>query len=238
MESVTVKDLQGQWVSSYGYHITVVNATVSLPEAQYRLVEKDGTVEMDGWRVAPAKSSAEEMLWQKEGEADLKWTFEEDVVEKLEEHGIDSGNILKGKRRRGAKDYVKLNQELEREEAHARRERERLQGEQKALEAIRRKRRQQKEMNSKVSTKRKSVKEIAYREMSIAEVQNLRAKLKAVDPASSDEKNVLPTLEELATVKMTLKILTETLIAKAVNPFRKHRNPLVAKKAKLLFTSW
>lgn len=65
---------------------------------------------------------------------------------------------------------------------------------------------------------------------------------------------VLRILEQLASVKMSLKLLTETLVAKVleicswpandsddfqtVNPFRKHTDHRVSKKAKLLFNSW
>jgi len=110
---------------------------------RYTITEVGNTVSMDGWKVSMAKSEAEEvqnqqmpygfflkcmlqpgtmvdwqLVWQKKGEADLKWTFEEEVSE-LKDHGIDPKLIIKGKRRRGA-DYVKLDKDLAREQQMAR----------------------------------------------------------------------------------------------------------------------
>lgn len=75
--SLSSPDLQGQWESSYGYLIKVVNDQAIFPGGRtFQLGQTRNTVEMDGWRVSPSKSSPEVILWKKQGEPDLKWTFE------------------------------------------------------------------------------------------------------------------------------------------------------------------
>jgi len=100
MEEATLSDLEGVWVHSFGYHIKVVQGKAEFANGlTFDLKPVGKTIEMDGWRISLTKSTSEEIIWQKKGENDLKWTFEEDLHANLEAAGIDQSNIISGKRR-------------------------------------------------------------------------------------------------------------------------------------------
>uniref|UniRef100_A0A6V3JH51 TFIIS N-terminal domain-containing protein n=1 Tax=Lotharella globosa TaxID=91324 RepID=A0A6V3JH51_9EUKA len=203
---------------------------------RYTITEVGNTVSMDGWKVSMAKSEAEELVWQKKGEADLKWTFEEEVSE-LKDHGIDPKLIIKGKRRRGA-DYVKLDKDLAREQQMARKERERLSAGRLALEEIRRVKRRKAEKATSSSSAADSKQVSQKKKKQEISVDDVKAHKMDLEKADLPASKALAILETLQNSVINIEILKKTLIGKTINPYRKHEDVAVAAQAKKLYASW
>eukprot|EP00472_Partenskyella_glossopodia_P010625 CAMPEP_0197527696 /NCGR_PEP_ID=MMETSP1318-20131121/22593_1 /TAXON_ID=552666 /ORGANISM="Partenskyella glossopodia, Strain RCC365" /LENGTH=265 /DNA_ID=CAMNT_0043082473 /DNA_START=75 /DNA_END=869 /DNA_ORIENTATION=+ len=258
MEALTIKEIEGIWNHSLGSVVTVRGNKASFSNGlEFELKEEGNSILMDGWKASLSKSTAEEIVWRKKGQFDLTWSFEGELLD-LEGAGIESSNIVRGKRRRGMADYRKLNEEIKHEEMLAKRERERLAKEQQALDLIRqRKRRKQAEAEqaeqaeqageasstAKTSTSaaEKPMKPITQEELLKLkeELLKLRENLQPGGKAVSQDKNaVLEALSKLESAKMDVEMLAKTLIAKALNPYRKHADFEIASRSKALFSKW
>eukprot|EP00466_Bigelowiella_natans_P017354 jgi/Bigna1/146210/aug1.110_g20918 len=242
MEEVSLKNLQGVWNhAQFGYTIKVRGSHAEFGNGlKYELKEVANTIEMDGWRIKLAKSSTEEVVWQKKGENTLKWTFEDDLHEGLEDVGIDQKNVVTGKRRRGGADYAALNKQIDKEEGLMKSEREQKRKEEAALAKLLKKR--------KLTEQRKKEKVVhgdtdpesgnhaqSKKRYSTTEIKVIQAVLESKD---SDNDKILEAIKKLQGAEMDVQTLKTTLIAKTLNPFRKSDAAEISRRAKTLFSSW
>ncbi|CAK9031777.1 Probable glucuronoxylan glucuronosyltransferase F8H (FRA8 homolog) (Protein FRAGILE FIBER 8 homolog) [Durusdinium trenchii] len=83
------------------------------------LLRRDvGRIDMGGWQTIAAKSSPEVIVWMLDGDPSTtcNWLLEEDADQENTLEGLDSRNIIEGKRRRNKVDYVALEKQLDEEE--------------------------------------------------------------------------------------------------------------------------
>lgn len=100
---------------------TVKGKDVVFDEGMKYRVNVDGSsMSMIGWTASRTKSTAEQIVWVKDGEGTCSWLLEDDTDR--QELEVDPRNIIDGKRRRGNVDYHALELQLQGEE----RERSRL----------------------------------------------------------------------------------------------------------------
>eukprot|EP00931_Biecheleriopsis_adriatica_P122093 TRINITY_DN9710_c0_g1_i1.p1 TRINITY_DN9710_c0_g1~~TRINITY_DN9710_c0_g1_i1.p1 ORF type:complete len:706 (+),score=213.91 TRINITY_DN9710_c0_g1_i1:303-2120(+) len=82
-------------------------------------VPGEGVIDMAGWRANQERSTAEVIVWTKAAEpsAVVSWFLEDDLDRPAgEDEGIDSRNIIEGKRRRQSVDYKALEKQIDEEE--------------------------------------------------------------------------------------------------------------------------
>jgi len=71
--------------------------------------------------------------------------------------------------------------------------------------------------------------------VNMSEMKELKVLLDTKDLEPEKIKDVLKKLES---VKMTVQVLAKTLIGKALNPYRKHKDSEISRRAKKLFDIW
>ncbi|CAJ1421495.1 unnamed protein product [Effrenium voratum] len=76
-----------------------------------------GRIDMCGWQTVAARSSPEVIVWSLESDpaTTCNWLLEEDVDQNTLE-GLDSRNIIQGKRRRAKVDYAALERQIDQEQ--------------------------------------------------------------------------------------------------------------------------
>lgn len=249
MEEIKLKDINGVWTHQEGASISVFeDGRVEFDNGmKFTIEEKGDTLVMDGWTVRLSKSSIEELVWKKKGQEDTKWSFEEDHMLSLEDAQIDTTNIISGKRRRKmATDYVSLNKQMDKEEEMASK-RALLAQQNSALEMIAARQKKRRRIieeeydasqSSAPAADAKAKPEVKREPLSAETLREFKAKLDAADAKSTAASDLLPMLSKLETAQMDVKTLTSTLIAKSLNPFRKHPDPAVASKSKTIFRGW
>jgi len=119
--SLNLEALQGRWRHSspaLGMFVVKGKAVKFDAGTAYSIVEgADGSLSMLGWTPVCERSSAETIVWTKDG-AVCSWHLEDDGD--LPEHGVEDEvnekNIIQGKRRRREVDYKALDRQLPQED--------------------------------------------------------------------------------------------------------------------------
>jgi hypothetical protein len=234
-------------------YYSLVHSCLSMPRGHEVLPKKDRNEHappLNRWHIRLSKSSIEEVVWKNtinKSEPDIKWTFEEDHMLALEEAGISSENILKTKRRRVTQtDYVSLNAQMDEEEKMQKSKFLELKGRSDALADIKRKRqRDEAAAARKVAAATKPASpdkpRVEKKKMSIEDIQAIKSKLdvkEPLTPTTVPSTYIQPLLKQLSTTFIDVDILKKTIIAKSLNPYRKHPDADVSAAAKALFKEW
>eukprot|EP00931_Biecheleriopsis_adriatica_P122094 TRINITY_DN9710_c0_g1_i2.p1 TRINITY_DN9710_c0_g1~~TRINITY_DN9710_c0_g1_i2.p1 ORF type:complete len:598 (+),score=152.59 TRINITY_DN9710_c0_g1_i2:79-1872(+) len=119
---LSIDALQGRWRHSYANlgMLNVRGDAVRFDSGlSFQLRMLDGVIDMAGWRANQERSTAEVIVWTKAAEpsAVVSWFLEDDLDRPAgEDEGIDSRNIIEGKRRRQSVDYKALEKQIDEEE--------------------------------------------------------------------------------------------------------------------------
>lgn len=69
-------DLEGEWTSSLGPSLICKDAAAVFPSGASYKIEAQGSVcTMDGWTLAPVKSEAKKLCWEKKGAEAIFWNY-------------------------------------------------------------------------------------------------------------------------------------------------------------------
>ncbi|CAJ1398934.1 unnamed protein product [Effrenium voratum] len=118
---LSIESLQGRWrhsVSSLGMLCVKGRSVKFVDGSSYELKElSPGRIDMCGWQTVAARSSPEVIVWSLESDpaTTCNWLLEEDVDQNTLE-GLDSRNIIQGKRRRAKVDYAALERQIDQEQ--------------------------------------------------------------------------------------------------------------------------
>mmetsp|Transcript_36089 Transcript_36089/g.70949 ORF Transcript_36089/g.70949 Transcript_36089/m.70949 type:complete len:258 (-) Transcript_36089:236-1009(-) len=238
LELINIETLKGQWEHQHGASIRVIENRASFEGGETYTIEEDGsTVTLDGWKAVPEKSTANKIFWVK-GEEQGFWSFEGEIAGedgKVDDEGIDSSNIVSGKRRRTNVDYKAI---LAREKEMAKKRKQAEGGSGGGggyfdnLEDT-----DDSDEGDEEEEEAPAPGKPAPAAVTLEDVKKIAADM----TASTDllaEPVVSPLLNKLSKFKMTIDVLKETKVGLLVNKYRKHSSQAVKDKAIYLVKDW
>jgi len=234
LDEITIDTLQGTWKHSLGMTISAKGSRLKFENGEkYDLVVVGNTVELMGWKAVPEKSSANTIKWHKADGSDggeISWSFQSDNAPegsgtKNYDDGLeamDDSNIVTSKRRRTKCDYVRMNRLLggkgpkrAKTEADAPTESPEPEPEPEPIRAPK--------------------PEVPMTEDDVA---SAAAELQAAGKDLKPRRYMLPLVERLLKFDMSIEVLSSTKIGKAMHPYRKHQDPVIAQKVSSVISHW
>lgn len=237
LEEITLETLAGRWKSSLGDTVKVKGARAGskLAGVKYKLVQQGVTVELIvseepliAYKALPERSSGSTIRWMGPDDLEVSWSFQGDCTDEVGgkksfDDGVeamDESNIISSKRRRTQVDYVRLNKKMGGK------------GPKKIDRAG-------DEGASVPQPEPEPEPEPAPVEpLTPAGIEQIAADLEAAGQSLKPRRYVLPLVGRLSDFPMDLSVLTQTKIGKALNPYRKHEDGVVAKQVSALISKW
>lgn len=245
LEEITIDSLKGRWMHKNGIYLNVRGADAEFDGGDsYALTQVGNSVEIDGWKAVVDKSTANKVIWAKEGESTSHWLFEGDIEEAGElDEEVSKDNIVTGKRRRAGVDYAALNKKLDEEEGKEEDDDEDAEITEKKrkkarLDDLARSSSSSSYNSFRSEKKVASTKPAVMKQLSAEELTRIRTEL-GTEGSMKSADEVLPLVKKLECHgAMTVDILKATKIGVAANRYRKHPNSAVAARFSDVVKSW
>lgn len=231
LEEITIDSVKGQWEHSLGASIKVLGSQAHFDGGSiYELQQEGNTVTIDGWKAVVGKSTANRVVWSKDGELS-HWNFEGELAQegKADDEGIDETNIVKGKRRRTQVDY----KELMKAEKERLLKKKKLEGGASSGNYFE----DGLDDDSEDDDSDEEPPPPKAAPVTLEDVKDVNKALTAGE-AMLPAAEVLPLLSKLARFDMSLEALKETKVGVAINKYRKHESEDVKTRALFLVKKW
>jgi hypothetical protein len=231
LEEITAEVLKGRWLHSGGDYLNCSEGSVKFDEGlQFTMETVDNTVEMEGWRALPEKSTSNKIVWGKEGEASIFWRFESEYEDPsaLDEE-VEASNIITGKRRRTGVDYAALDKTMAKEAGYE-------DEEDKDHDEVAERARKKAKMDA-LAGRPEAKKEVVPKKLSGEELTAINTLLGSAGDLKSAEE-VRGAFASLQAHPMTLAELKATKIGVTVNRYKKHTNSGIKSQAAECVVKW